>query len=231
MGVLHYALNHTKKQVFALGKTIYIDVDKLPKTYDEMYALVWDELNPAENFVDPAWGTVERAQKIAQDMWAFGVEGYVSDTQDELIQDVYANYKVTGSIYENDGQIGQLFYMHVDMHNGTMVVETENGYERRKIDHINMSPVYSDQRRNVPNHPVPVMYEREEIRSIVGSSIPFITTRPVDPMKEFDDLHEECLAIADRMEHSNCGMSHAEKIKVARYYELARTLQNKMGIK
>lgn len=230
MGVLHYALNHTRKEVYALGKTIYFNEDRLPRTFAEMHDHVWAEINPEENFVCLDWGTPERAEKIAKELWKFGVEGYVSDTQDELIEEKYANYVYTGSIYEGDEDIGKFMRMDVNHENGTMIVRTENGYERRRIAEIEIVSVGTRHFAG-RNRLVPELHEREEIYSHVGSDIPFVRMKPIDPMQELDDLHRECLAISERCDNQpHLGMSYSDQIKISRYYELLKECKTKLGL-
>lgn len=229
MGVLHYALNHTRKEVYSLGKSIYFHEDRLPQTFEEMHNHVWAEINPEENFVDKEWGTPERAEKIAKELWAFCVEGYVSDVQDDLIEERYGDYKIVGSIHEGDDDIGKLMFMYVSHDRTTMIVQTERGYERRKIASIQVEQ--GDSRRGSPSYSryIPVLHEREEIYSHVHSEIPFVRMRPFDPMAELDDLHLECCRIAEQYENRpDACMSYAEQIKVARYRELLNEYKNKM---
>lgn len=151
MGVLHYALNHTRKEAFILDKTISnygFAPDKRPKTYEEMYAYVWSEMDPETNFVDAEWGTPENAERIAKMLWEFGVEDGVSDSND-IIEEQYHDYKYVGSIYENDTQIGELMCMRPRYDTKqpgepmTMVVNTENGYERRNVEYKRVEMDYS----------------------------------------------------------------------------------------
>lgn len=230
MSVLHYALNHTRKEVYALGKTIYFNEDRLPRTYEEMHDHVWAEINPEENFVCRDWATPERAEKIAKELWKFGVEGYVSDTQDELIEEKYANYVYTGSIYENDSDIGTLMRMGINHEDGTMIVQTENGYERRRIASIEVVSVgtrhFGGQKRIMPE-----LHEREEIYSHISSLIPFVRMKPIDPMQELDDLHRECQAISERCDNQpHLEMSYEDQIKISRYYELLKECKTKLGL-
>ena len=182
MGVLHYALNHTRKEAFILDKTISnygFEPDKLPDTYEEMYAYVWSEMDPTTNFVDAEWGTPENAERIAKLLWAFGVEDGVSDSND-IIEDQYHDYKFTGSVYENDDQIGELMYMYnrhdmkQDGHPLTMVVQTINGYERRNVDYIREIPHRDYGRPGIYRTHIPVMMIGEEMYEMEGVKVPYI---------------------------------------------------------
>lgn len=186
MGVLHYALNHTRKEAFILGKPISnygFAKDKLPKTYEEMYAYVWAEIDPEHNHVDPEYGTPAEAERIAKMLWTFGVEDGSSDASDEMAE-LYHDYKFTGSIYENDDEIGQLAYMynrHDDKQPGsplTMVVNTANGYERRNVDYVREEIDNSYERPMRIRTYIPVMANDEQMfegmSRVCGMLIPLI---------------------------------------------------------
>lgn len=186
MGTLHYALNHTRKEAFYLDKTFTSTLlmkssgKKLPETYEEVYAYVWSEMDPDENFVSRDWATPEEAERIAKRLFAFGVEDAISDSYDELINEHYGNYVIVDSIYENDTDIGQLMDMHLrydmkqDGHPLTMVVQTMHGYERRNVEYIREIPHRDYGRPGIYRTHIPVMMLGEEMYEMEGVRVPYI---------------------------------------------------------
>ena len=228
MSTLHYALNHTRKVTYDLGKVFsFYDKENLPKTPDEMYAHIWSQMDPADNFVDKEWGTPENAKAIAVALWDFGVEDSCTSYDDELIQEKYADYVIVGSVHTNDPCIGELMDMDANYDAGTMAVQTHEGYKRRKISYIKKSLELDGYYSSLL---IPELFDNERVDYAACGRIPVITLVQKTPMDELEELHDIVMSVDARMQQGNYHMSIAEENAISRYKSLMGQLRRKHNL-
>jgi hypothetical protein len=230
MGTLNYALNHTRKEAFALGKLLYFREDDMPKTFHAFHAEVWSQIDPEHNHVDKDYGTPELAMQLAVALWEFGVEGTVSDTQDELIQDKYFDYVIRGSVYTPDADIGDFMFMGIDHEKGTMVVNTATGLQRRRIKEIELHPYDFNSRYQMPSRVyVPEMAENERLMHTTGNQVPFIQTVQKSKIDELEELHDLAMEISTRLTRGE-GVSIDDENVLQRYQILIQEMREKHNL-
>lgn len=114
MGILYVALNHDRKEGFAVGKCIsfcgyneetYESFTVVPKTEQEMIEYVWSEIDPERNFTKNY--TYADAQAMGTRLWKFGVHECMSTDDLYDADDKYKEYVYVDSIYDNDSDVGQ----------------------------------------------------------------------------------------------------------------------------
>lgn len=104
MGTRYYALNHDRQEAFAVGTMPFQDygehtdyklVAERPQTLDEMRAyLVSEEFLPT------------RIEDMTARLHLFGIQDVLDTCADE-IEDVYGEYTLVDSVYQNDDVVGK----------------------------------------------------------------------------------------------------------------------------
>lgn len=97
MGVIHYAVNHSKKQAYVLGKNIYFDEDNIPQTVPAM-------VDHIRNVLDSPSMPTEYIQNIAKALLAMGIDEEFGDSGEG--KEFYCDYVIIGSRYDNDKDVG-----------------------------------------------------------------------------------------------------------------------------
>lgn len=113
MGNVYVAANHSKKQLFCLGKNLrfnefYVDEFNLNAGLEKLeYPKTWEKLFDCVQV--RGWPT-SKSLDIAQQLFDMGIDIVLSHEGDgiyDLYQDRYDDYTYIGSVYPNDTDIGK----------------------------------------------------------------------------------------------------------------------------
>lgn len=118
MGVYFVAVNHDRKEGFAVGKCLgfsgcdpvtfaYFKVT--PTTEQEMIDYIWSELDPARNYTKDF--VYEDAVDLGTRLWKFGVQEVLS-TDEAYDDEKYDDYVMVDSYYDNDSDVGRTLNHH-----------------------------------------------------------------------------------------------------------------------
>lgn len=89
MGVLYYAINHTRKTYYELGKGLSLwQIDEWPATDEQIHAAVFDTMQPEQQHIG-------LALRIVKDLQQFQIEEIWNDSSHTVEDD----YLCMGSVY------------------------------------------------------------------------------------------------------------------------------------